>query len=293
MWLPTKIPQTCYFYWGNTSLSFLNYLSLVSFKEHNPDWKAVLVQPSDDLVVKPPTDHHSQGYVGEKDYMHQALRIIDDVIEIDFEEVLNFKKDLHDVQRADIVRLYVLSKYGGMWSDMDILYIKPNTSIDFSKYLVSGVEKELDTVVCYQNANAASNYNSTGALFSSKNNPMYTFLLNDARDRINALGENKVGDYQMVGPSILNDHMPNIFIRMPQLNVANMAYKVFYPWGWWDSEIEGFFNRKNENRITNETIAIHWFKGNPNSAKYLNIDVETLDKSTYFGYYTLKYKDHW
>ena len=90
MWLPTKIPQTCYFYWGNTSLSFLNYLSLVSFKEHNPDWKVVLVRPTDDLVVEPPTDHHSQGYIGEKDYMHQALQTVDEILEIDFEQILNF-----------------------------------------------------------------------------------------------------------------------------------------------------------------------------------------------------------
>ena len=121
-WQYNKIPKTCFFYWGNTKLSFLNYLSLVSFKEHNPDWKAVLVQPADDLVVEPPTDHHAQGYIGEKDYGPQALQVIDDVLEIDFEEILSFRKDLHDVQRADITRLYVLSEYGGMWSDMYFIY---------------------------------------------------------------------------------------------------------------------------------------------------------------------------
>ena len=292
MWLPTKIPQTCYFYWGNTSLSFLNYLSLVSFKEHNPDWKVVLVRPTDDLVVEPPTDHHSQGYIGEKDYMHQALQTVDEILEIDFEQILNFKKDLHDVQRADLTRLYVLSRYGGMWSDMDILYIKPNANINFQKYLISGTVENLDTTICYSNAGAGHYFNSTGALFSSKNNPMYKYIYNRAIERVLSLKDNGVKDYQMIGPSLLNEYVAPLIKKMPELNVVNIAYKIFYPWGWW-GEIEDFFSKKDESKITEETIAIHWFKGNPSVAKYLNVDIETLDKSTYFGYYTLKYKDHW
>ena len=99
-WKYNKIPKTCFFYWGNTKLSFLNYLSLVSFKEFNPDWKLVLAKPTDNLVVEPPTVHHSQGYVGEKDYIDQAADVIDEVIEMDFEKITgsdgsgNFYKDV-------------------------------------------------------------------------------------------------------------------------------------------------------------------------------------------------------
>tara|TARA_Y100000310_G_C20683173_1_gene817319 strand:+ start:98 stop:976 length:879 start_codon:yes stop_codon:yes gene_type:complete len=292
MWKHKQIPQTCFFYWGNTKLSFLNYLSLVSFKENNPDWKIVLARPTDNLIVEPPTPHHSQGYVGEKDYMHQALRAADDVLKIDFEKITGTKKELHDVQRADLTRLYVLSEYGGMWSDMDILYVKSNTNINFQKYLISGTIENFDTSICYCDAGAGHNYNSTGALFSSKNNSMYKYLFNKAAERIISLGENNVGDYQMVGPSLLNSYVPDLIDKMPELNVANIAYKVFYPWGWW-GEIEGFFNRKNETRITDETIAVHWFKGDPNSAKHLNKDPQTADSSSHFGFYILKYKELW
>jgi hypothetical protein len=308
-WQYNKIPKTCFFYWGNTKLSFLNYLSLVSFKEHNPEWRAVLVRPSDDLVVEPPTNHHSQGYIGEKDYIHQALRAVDDILEIDFQQVLNLKADFHDAQRADITRLYTLGMYGGMWSDMDVLYIKPNTNINFSKYLITptgrsrepivpkephhGIEKELDTVICYQNAGLPQRpWNSTGALFSSKNNPLYTLLFHDARVRISKLGENKVKNYQMLGPNIFDTYVPNVLRKIPELTTANMPYKVFYPWGWW-GEIEEFFNEKNEDRIPEETVAIHWFKGDPNSSKYLNKNPKTIDSSSHFGYYTLMYKELW
>ena len=292
MWKHKNIPKTCFFYWGNTKLSFLNYLSLVSFKEHNPDWRLVLARPTDDLIVDPPTPHHSQGYVGEKDYVHQALQTVDDVLPIDFEKITGAKKELHDVQRADLARLYVLSEYGGMWSDMDILYIKPNTDINFSKYLTTGALEELDTVICYQDANASFNYNSTGALFSSEHNPMYEHIFNRGTERLISLGGDGVSDYQMFGPSLLNEYVFDLLNEMPELNVANMAYKVFYPWGWW-GEISEFFNEKNEDRISDETIAIHWFKGDPNSAEYLNRDPKTMDSSSHFGYYIMKYKERW
>ena len=290
MWTAINIPKVCFFYWGNTSLSFLNYLSLVSFKEHNPDWKVVLVRPTDDLVVEPPTDHHSQGYIGEKDYMHQALQTVDEILEIDFEQILNFKKDLHDVQRADLTRLYVLSRYGGMWSDMDILYIKPNANINFQKYLISGTAENLDTTICYWNVGAGHYFNSTGALFSSKNNPMYKYIFDRAIERISSLKDDEVKDYQMVGPSLLNEYVAPLIKKMPELNVANIAYKVFYPWNW-SGEIKEFFTERNESKIEEETIGVHWFKGDPQCAQYLNVDVETLDESTHFGYHILKYKD--
>ena len=73
---------------------------------------------------------------------------------------------------------------------------------------------------------------------------MYKYIYNRAIERVLSLKDNGVKDYQMIGPSLLNEYVAPLIKKMPELNVANIAYKVFYPWGWW-GEIEDFFSKKS------------------------------------------------
>ena len=60
--------------------------------------------------------------------MNYRKKIIDKVgnkpIIFDCNEIC-VDNDLNEIHKSDFIRYYLLHKFGGVWSDMDILYIKP------------------------------------------------------------------------------------------------------------------------------------------------------------------------
>ena len=54
---------------------------------------------------------------------------------------LGFDESLPSVFKSDFLRWHVLSTIGGGWSDMDILYIKPITTLELTD--------NIDTVICH------------------------------------------------------------------------------------------------------------------------------------------------
>lgn len=138
-WKYKKIPKVVHFYWDKSPLSFLNLLSVKSFKELNPDWTVKLYEPK--------FRHNNISWVGytqkEKysniNYLQYVYKYCDEIIEVDLEE-LNFRNDVSEVYKSDFLRWFLLSTEGGLWSDMDVLYIKPMHMLD----LVAGVIGSFD-----------------------------------------------------------------------------------------------------------------------------------------------------
>mgnify|MGYP000863621701 CR=1 FL=1 len=53
IYIMNNIPKIVHFYWGkNNPLTFLQYLSVVSFREHNPGWKIKIYYPLLNPYVK-------------------------------------------------------------------------------------------------------------------------------------------------------------------------------------------------------------------------------------------------
>ena len=112
------------FYWGGGPLSYLQYLSLASFKHFNPNWEIILYMPKIQSTISATWDTGEQkDKFNGPDYLGEAKKIAT-VVEFDF-NILNIKKSLHEVCKSDIVRWWLLYEYGGLWSDIDILYTKP------------------------------------------------------------------------------------------------------------------------------------------------------------------------
>jgi mannosyltransferase OCH1-like enzyme len=147
MWHLNRIPKTVHFYWGGSKLSYLRFLSVESFQRHNPDWAIEVHVPAIPSNAAPAWDTFQQKNVNiEHDYFSE-LSGIDGVtiVEHDFSDY-DFDNNAHEVHKSDFLRWRLLSTEGGVWSDIDILYVKPMNS------LVENVEEEyqqsIDAFLC-------------------------------------------------------------------------------------------------------------------------------------------------
>jgi hypothetical protein len=259
------IPKRIFFYWQNDSLSWMRYMTLYSFRKLNPDWQIDLFYFDDAIVHekqwKTLENQDYFTYIG-KDYFDKIheLNINIKKWEIPEWELIN----LNPVANSDVFRWYELCENGGIYSDMDILFIKPIDGL--FNTLISG---KFDTMLCL------TEYLSIGFLASTQHNSLYKDVYNNCLKIV----ENDIG-YQSFGVCSFYDLFctdmakTNVLSKKyPELNIYNLPFKTVYPF---DSfQIEDCFTGKcNISQIPEETIGYHWYAGHPLAQKYNSILTE-------------------
>jgi len=252
MWHLTKIPKILHVYWGGGKLAYLRYLTLVSFKHLNPEWQIIFYKPT---VPQPSFFWNSEEQLYGDNYVDCSGRIKDlDIIikEINFDEI-GFFNNASEVHKSDFLRWKLLYEVGGAWTDMDILFIKPIGEICFNKPQM----EEIDTVVCVKDTH------SIGFLMGSKNNE-YFKTLHQASKR-----EYRKEGYQSIGSLLCNKLFPTLeSIISKKLNPYNLSMDVVYASDW--NHVNELFGTKYSNKITNNTIGLHWYGGSRIAGDYLN-----------------------
>ena len=252
MWYLTKIPKRLFLYWGkNKSLSLLRYYTVLSFHALNPDWEIVIYIPK--IPVKKITwetneqKHEEEG----KDwfFLLQDNPLIK-IVEFDFSRFKQFE-NASEVHRSDFIRLYLLSVFGGWWSDFDILYIKP-----MDRMLINKPEnKEVDFCVCY---NHQQNYN-IGNFLGGRKEPIveecFGFLMKEA------LAHFYDKEYQTIGRFLYDKFISfddeNRYEGLIKGNILNIPFDTVNPVEW--NRKEFLFNDIID--LSENTIGIHWFAG--------------------------------
>lgn len=252
MWYLTKIPKIAHFYWGNTILSWLRYMTIKSFSLCNPDWKIQLFIPR---------QLFSGGYMWEqnagaqpvtyaKDYMIDVVKIPNlEVITEDFST--NGIGDLPEVFRSDLLRLRLLGTQGGFWSDMDVIHFRPFSGAYFNTLAT----KEVDTILSYTNKR---HHYSIGYMFGCENNAFYKFLYERGLEELKS-----DGDRQTFGIRLWDKYFktPNdIKSAYPHLNLFNIELDASYSFIF--LQLEQIFNQVH-NIPNPRTIALHYYGGHP------------------------------
>ena len=260
-----KIPKILHLYWGgNKPLSFFRYLTPLSFSKLNPDWEIRVYMPLTPIQG----DKWKQGeqkasaYNG-LDYSANLNKIKNlTVFKMDFYN-LGIPKDLPEVHRSDIVRLYLLKEYGGVWSDFDVLYINP---MDNFCYNTDPIRKDSDVFVCY---NVLKGFHSIGFLMGcvEKN---YSFFGDVFKKALLLKGSS---DYQGYGRFLLESYfkyLPQEVIKFHAskgVKVANIPYGTVYAINW-EQITRFYFGPKLD--FFPDTLGIHWYAGSPISSTFDN-----------------------
>lgn len=247
------VPKFISFYWGGGPLSYLQHLSVVSFKKHNPNWGVNLFMPKATRLVESTwnTNEHINKYVG-RDYLDEAKELCN-VELIDFEEEFGLEDHVHEVAKKDFLMWYMLYTRAGVWSDIDILYTQPIDKL---------LEYKFDFTVCYDD----SPY--IGLFITKEKQKIFDDLHEQAKDIVR---RNANDGYQSLGADILRAKFREfeaVKRAYPESNILNLPMDIVYAYKPNSDIYDMFFGDKDN--TTENTIGLHWYNGSFMSKEYQN-----------------------
>lgn len=257
-----RIPKILHLYWGlNSKMSYIHYLTPYSFNKFNPEWEIRVYVPRfpsksvysdkikrDDLIT----------FTGEN-YFYKIENIKNlKIIEIDFKE-LDFSNETAEVYKSDFLRCYLLWKYGGIWSDFDILYFRRVYELFTEGRMLSNNNEDLDTGIIYRDLG----YYPNGFFISSKNNSFFEFLHLASYKYFNEY------DYLSIGANLIKslfNRPKDIWKKFPDLNIIDIKAQSVYP--YLPRDLKKLYFSNKFNFIEKNTVGIHWYFGD-NLSKYI------------------------
>lgn len=237
--------KTAHFYWGeNQPLSFMQFMSVVSFAYWNRDWEIIVWR----------TEKTSKDRLWDSSEHSQSLSDIIDWFPAlcEYENVhvqtgeTGLKKNcpgLSEIHKSDLLRWKILAEYGGLWSDMDILYHAPvEKAVKGLKQpvllckLINGKNQELLPIGCLY----ADGSEDSRAFF----NKVHKL----------ALKQVKANRYQSAGRFVLEK-----VVEDTDIDIGFIDQSSVYP--MYSNKISQVFN-KMACPTTEHSIGIHWYAGN-------------------------------
>ena len=269
MWHLKRIPQIAHFYWGGGPLSYLRFLSVQSFKKQNPDWQVKVHQPVTDSQAP------SSWVNNIKQDFRDQINILDVVIiEHDFNSY-GFSNQAHEVHKSDFLRWRLLATEGGLWSDIDIFYIKPMECLEENNLQYSNI----DVALCPLKP---PHKHTVGFMLASENNNFYKYISEVA------LANYDKDVYQCMGSDLINGRFEdfedfgrqfpsNQFVFLNKKSVYAITSKTidrFY------QPIDQDSNKKFNN---SQVIGYHWFGGHQKSQEFENnLQPDTIQNYNHF-----------
>lgn len=244
-----SVPKICFLYWNNAPMSYLHTVTLTSFHKFNPDWEIKVynfIYPGEPSYA--PKYNHYNG----EDWFPQVRNM-------DFVEVIDLTMPFHDIHSiliSDVWRRQILYETGGVYTDFDVIWLKPVSYLKDIEF-IGDFEKAVSVVSYYE---LTKGFHNVSILISEKGNDFDKTIL-EAQKNVRSLH-----DDQAFGTTLLNWMYPE-FENIP-FPVLGVPYETFYPYSTYD--LKKLFLENDLSVITNNTLAVHWFNGNPLSKMFIN-----------------------
>ena len=276
LWKFKKIPQVAHFYWGNEKLPYLRYLSILSFKIHNPEWQIKLYVPPTSYKGRCLDTQSAFDFTGV-DYFPNLRSIKEiEIIKVNFDFIDNACEGLEgthlsrqEVYRSDFLRWHLLGTEGGLWSDMDIMFFKPVSDM----YINKKGNEEATTLISLHPKYG----HSVGFMLSAPNNLYYVYILKEAKKNFNPV------DYQSIGVNLLNKDfgsIEKIETRFNELEGTVKDIPVTTVYAYDALVIPTIYNYSNMGRYTFNSIGLHWYAGHHIAKKYIK-EITHLNYNNY------------
>jgi mannosyltransferase OCH1-like enzyme len=226
-------------------------MTVASFIKYHPDYTINFYYPKNINSVITWSSNEQKYGLQCKCYRDELQKFKINHIPIDF-DTFSIPHNTPEVLRSDVLRLYLLSSIGGLWSDMDILYIN---SLDALKI-------NADIVLCCDLKYRVMQY-SIGLLMGVTDNAFFKHLYDCVQKYIN------LNVYQSLGSSMFSTEfcsLQKIQNTFPGIRIHNLPMHIIYPY---DSYHINKLYMYNE--IPNHTVGIHWYAGHELSGRYQNI----------------------
>lgn len=255
-----KIPKKLHLYWDRSPMSWLQTVTIDTFHKHNPDWTINVYIPKQPYVGK---HNYIPDYAGKDFFYRVENNPIINIMEVDLNQY-GIKSDLHNILRSDILRYHLLYNQGGMWSDFDVIWLKPMDHL----YKIAGLS-DFNATICMFEGDALHHYcyHNISILVSAPKHPLYKCLINRCND---------IQPYSLDGPShqvygtvMWNEMFPkasDILDKYP--DVVKLDYATFFPYSIY--KMDSLYHRIDLSVITDDVMCVHWFNGHKLSKEYVN-----------------------
>lgn len=253
-----SIPQRYYLFWDGSPMSRLQMLTVMSFHKFNPDWSIYVYEPN--ITYRNLAKNtYIPDYTG-KDW-YPRLKELDyvNVVRFDLGD-FGIKPDSHGIQCSDQWRARILYAHGGMYSDFDVLWLKPMT--EFVNVECDGNPRDFEAVVSF--SLYRSGYQSNSNILAEAGSP----FLRDITARQEAVRPPYA--HQAYYLDIVNEAYPTLAsIRTKFPRVMAVQYKTFFPYGLFDLK-RLYYKTDLSPTADKDVMAIHWYNGAKESKDYVN-----------------------
>jgi hypothetical protein len=265
-----KYPKLLHLYWDGSPLSYLNLCTVLSFNKYNAFWKINIYLPKNPntertwLIVDP-----EEEYKG-KDYFNELKKISNvNIHYIDF-DLTNFQfKDANEIIKSDYLKYYILNKFGGVWSDFDIIFQKSiEETYNQKKMDISNNQIQDKKIIFYHYRDIKINnvIIPSGLFISIPSNSLLQCLLNNYHEFYDK------SNYQCLGSNMLTNLVFNVNCKKMASNINNNELQIdsanmYLPIKWY--EVEKYYN-KNYFNFKYNALGFHWFNNSKESSSYIN-----------------------
>jgi hypothetical protein len=251
------------FFWAGGPLSWLRYTTLWSFRKLHPDWEMTLFYGG-------PSTHEIRWQTGERadfaeaiagDYLPKVKTL---GVKLAYWQPPPAYIGRTPIQWADMCRWGALSKFGGWFFDLDMLFVDSMASL-----IDSPAYSDVDGDVAFV---PARDWMPTGFIGAKAGNQFTSTLYSAAlevpdRSRFHAAGGETI--LRLIGlEGRYSYSRQNVTRRMatafPQVKFTWLSHAVAYRWEWFDAcKIWG-----EDHGVMNSTIAVHWYGSQRISQKF-------------------------
>lgn len=259
-----------YFYWGNETMSFMRYMTLMSFCFFNPDWVTHLIK-NDNISHRQlygTVEKQDKTEYKGPDYSHLLSKLPIDLIAFDASMIdldSEIVSNMSDVHIKDILNWKILSDCGGIVADMDIIFIRP---------MGNSIEDKTDVgLICFDGY-PKKDYIPVSFMYSSGDNEFFSAVYK------NALKNYTPDVYESCGTLCIPEkNLNEIKENFPNLNIQKLKDEIAFPFTKyeWNKGIQMLYNGDNTHLMRPGAVGIHWYGGAPLSQSANNkIDDKTV-----------------
>lgn len=254
------IPKKCHLYWDGSPISWLQLKTIDSFHKYNPEWEIIIYMPLQDYRELG-TNTFVPDYNGP-DHFNELQNY--NYIKIQYINISDYGVPLsaHSCQGSDNFRREILYRQGGVYSDFDVIWVRPIDHIRKIQSLGNG--EDFESIVSFYEL--THGFHNVSNLISEPGSQFIKSLIDAS---LNLPDEYIRANHQALGSTLLNQLYPTWdSVRYLYPRMLAIPYETFYPYSTY--HLENLFIDDDLSYITENTLCVHWFNGNQLAKDYIN-----------------------
>jgi len=242
-------------------MSQLQTFTVDTFHKHNPDWVINVYVPKQ-IYTGP--SKFIPNYTGKDFFSRVENNPNVNIVEVDLHDY-DIKLELHNILRSDILRYHLLYNHGGVWSDFDVIWLKPMDHFRNIEYYGNTPINEVTAVASFIRGTHGGH--SIGIMIHAKHD-QYAKALVELTKRVKP-----PYNHETFGGLMLHTGYPTLDSLVDSFKtVIGARFETYYPYIIHPPAptIQNLYNGNHLECINNNVMCVHWYNGHMLSKQYVN-----------------------